>query len=164
LAGHLALSVNLEVRLSLAGIQSWSSSKSLPKVVNPEQIDSWQKQLRYNREKKFALAWESCFLIDILLGRNNYTNAFIQFAQTLERLLYIQFEFGNWLEKRYVISPAHLSYLGKKYDPTFKELIDGWCKLKKFDEYNQWYKLFDKIRENVMRLFTKLNLSLTNKL
>ena len=92
LAGYLALSTNWELLkfLNDRNVENgWLRSNALASLANSEQITIWRKHLLHVRENAFAQTWEGCFLIELLLIRENYTSAFIQFSQTLERLLYI---------------------------------------------------------------------------
>ena len=84
-------------------------------------------------------AWESSFLIELPLVRKNYTTAFMQFVQTLERLLYIQCCEQNWIDKGFVT-------LGNSYQPGMAGLIDGWRRFRNLSEDNKWYKLLNRIR------------------
>lgn len=145
LAGKLALSTNWEIYKFLQdnhkGIKSWLELKALSKWSEPEQVRAWQKQLQNNQHSEFAQAWESCFLIDLQLYRGNFTTAFMQFAQTLERLLYIHAQEGNWIKKGLVTLSSNSP------EPSFHALINGWGNLKGLNAKNKWIKLLHRIRE-----------------
>ena len=147
LAGHLALSTHWESAKFLTLIGDWLRSNDLAKVVEAGQIKTWQEQLRQINESQVFQAWESCFLIDLPLYRNNYTTAFIQFAQTLERLLYLHSQSADFIGKGWIIPPPDAYKFKKPYQPGFSTLIDGWCKSQKIDPNNKWYKLLHRIRE-----------------
>jgi len=146
LAGKLALSTNWEIDTFLReekGIESWLQLETLTKWAEPQQIQAWQKQLQINRESEFAEAWESCFLISLQLYRGNYTTAFMQFAQTLERLLYIYAKEDEWIEQELLI-------LTSRYrEPNFYSLINAWGQLENsdIDSESDWIRLLHRIRE-----------------
>jgi hypothetical protein len=147
LAGILALSANWENDKFLTRIAEWVRSRDVLKSVGESQVQAWEEQLARLRNNQPTQAWESSFLIELPLYRTNYTAAFIQFVQTLERLLYLHSISGDWLRKGYIIVPPHLTYLGDRYQPGFSGLIDGWCQSKKFNENHKWYKLLHRLRE-----------------
>jgi len=173
LAGGLDIYTNWETTKFLNFLRDWLRSRDLPKVVSQEQIDTWQAEWQKMYNSEVQQAWESTFLIEIPLFRKNYTLAFIQFAQTLERLLSIQFRTGKWIENGFFTPPSHLEHLGNAYKPGFAELIQGWHKSQRFQE-SQCYKLLDNIRakrnevihsgefvtwEQIQLLWTNSNLS-----
>lgn len=139
LAGHLALSTHWESAKFLTLIGDWLRSTDLAKVVEEGQIKAWQEQLRQINESQVFQAWESCFLIDLPLYRNNYTTAFMQFAQTLERLLYLHSQSADFIGKGWIVPSSEAS--------QFKQLIDGWCKSQRLDHNNKWCKLLHRIRK-----------------
>lgn len=145
LAGKLALATNWEVYKFLQdkneGIESWLQSEALIPWVEFQQIQSWQQQLKTSRASKFAQAWESCFLIELQLYRGNYTTAFMQLSQTIERLLYLQSQEGKWLEKRWVKLQKN------SREPNFYSLINAWGKLNNLDNASDWVRLLHRIRE-----------------
>lgn len=146
LAGILAYYTNWETAKFLKLIEDWLRSKDLAKVADSEQIKLWQEQLNLMKLNPLIQAWESSLLIELPLFRQNYTAAFIQFAQTLERLLYIQYQSDNWIGRGFVTPPPHLTYLGNAYQPGLGGLIEGWYRSKNLRSDNKWYKLLDRIR------------------
>jgi hypothetical protein len=145
LASKLALSTNWEIYKFLQdkeeGIESWLQSETLTKWAEPGQITSWLCQLQNSRESEFAQAWESCFIIDLQLYRGNYTTAFMQFAQTLERLLYIYAKEERWTEQGLIT-------LSSSYrEPNFYSLINAWGQLEHLDGQSDWVQLLHRIRE-----------------
>jgi len=147
LAGILALSANWENDKFFTKIGEWVRSRDVLKFVGESQVKAWEEQINILNNNQAAKAWESSFLIELPLYRQNYTAAFIQFVQTLERLLYLNSKSGDWLGKGYITVPPYLTYLGSKYQPGFSGLIDGWCKSKKIKENDKWYKLLHRLRE-----------------
>jgi hypothetical protein len=149
LAGKLALSANWEIYKFLQdkanGIESWLQLKTLTAWASSEQIHTWQQQLQISRESNFIQAWESCFLIDLQLYRGNCTTAFMQFAQALERLLYIRAKEEQWIEKGLVEFPPN--YRGLRDEPNFYALINAWGKLQNLDRESKWVVLLHRIRE-----------------
>lgn len=141
LAGILALYTNWETKNFLRLIGDWVRSNDVAKVANNEQIQDWQEQLHQFKENELIQTWESSFLIELPLVRKNYSVAFMQFAQTLERLLYIQCYEQNWIGKGYITQAP-----GKNYPPGLVELIEGWRKFHNFSEDNKWYILLNRLR------------------
>ncbi|HEY9811333.1 MAG TPA: hypothetical protein V6D13_18565 [Halomicronema sp.] len=131
LAGYLSRSANWETSNSLIKIGKWINSQDVLKLAGKTQIETWKKRLEIVNKESIAQVWESSFLIDLPLKRQNYTAAFIQFAQTLERLLYLQY----------------LQHSKNSYKPGFAGLIDEWCNSKNLNQSNNWYKLLHRIRE-----------------
>jgi len=107
------------------------------------------------RQNKILQVWESFFLIELQLKRQNFTSAFIQFSQTVERLLYLRSETEDWLKKRLILPPEHLFHLGNRYEPSFNNLIDAWCKLNKITTKDKWYQLLNTIRNTRNNLVHK---------
>lgn len=147
LAGILVSFTNWETDNFIKLIGDWLRSKDVAKVVNTEQIQAWQEQLNQIKADDTNKAWESTLLAELPLYRHNYTTAFIQFAQILERLLYIQFQEKDWLGKGYLTIPPGKEHLGTSYQPGMAGLIQAWCKSRNFNEDNKWFKLLDRIRE-----------------
>ncbi|MEH2296811.1 hypothetical protein [Nostoc sp.] len=146
LAGILVSYTNWEIDSFIKLIGDWLDSNDVAKAVKSEQIQAWKEQLNQIKADDMTKAWESTLLIQLPLYRQNYTIAFIQFAQILERLLYIQSQEKNWLAKGFLtITPdqAH----GITYEPRMVDLIQGWCKSRSFNQDNKWYKLLDRIRK-----------------
>jgi hypothetical protein len=147
LAGILARYANWETDEFFKLIRSWLRSQEVINISSEEQIQLWQQKLQLMKDKRLIQAWESAFLIELLLTRKNYTAAFIQFAQTLERLLYIQFIEQNWLQKGFVTIPEEKRRFRNNYQPGFTGLIKGWCNFYAINEDDKRYKLLDSIRE-----------------
>jgi len=154
LAGQLALSTNWEISKFLEnkdkngnekGIGSWLQLDALEKWVKAPQLEIWKKQVQITLTCDFTQAWESSFLIYLQLHRENYTTAFMLFAQTLERLLYIYAKKDNWVKKGLVDFPV--GYVGNRNEPSFFLLIQTWCQLKHLDSHNKWSQLLHRIRE-----------------
>ncbi|MEC4814743.1 MAG: hypothetical protein SAK29_15900, partial [Scytonema sp. PMC 1069.18] len=89
LAGYLALYTNWETETFVRFIRDWLRSNDVARLVSSEQIQVWQEKLHYIKNYSLIEAWESYFLVELLLLRQNYTSAFMQFSQLIERLLYI---------------------------------------------------------------------------
>ncbi len=138
LSGILAVFTNWETDNFLREIGNWLRSNDVCKVVNTEKIQAWQEQFRQINPDSLTEVWESSFLIELPLLRKNYTAAFIQFSQTIERLLYLQCRENNWISKGFV-TRGHTS------QPGFLELIDGWQRYHNLSSDNKWYKLLNRI-------------------
>lgn len=157
LAGYLALATNWQISNALKDIRAnWLGSKALTQLASPEKLQNWQEHI--NRilpinsnqptiENRIVLAWESCLLIELPLYRGNFTSAFIQFAQTLERLLYLYYKTGKWVTNGYVTPPDNLRNRGDDYNPSLRELLLGWYKLRRLNSTDKWYQLLERIRE-----------------
>jgi len=72
--------------------KNWLNSPKVSKQVNSKQLKEWRDRLKNIRADEYAQIWESTFFIYILLLGENYTGAFFQLAQTLERLLRVKCE------------------------------------------------------------------------
>lgn len=147
LAGILALYANWETNKFIQYISDWLRSNDLAKAVDIEQIHIWQQQLQQLQQNQLIQTWETILLIDIALKSENYTTAFIQFSQTLERLLYTQFQENNWLSRGFVTIPTGRENLGNAYQPGLTGLILGWLNSRQLQRNNKWYILLDRIRQ-----------------
>lgn len=141
LAGHLALSTNWQIPNVLKSIRgSWLSSDLLAKAAESEQISDWKEQVNriLSPGNELDLVCESYFLIYLASLRGDHTNAFVQFAQTLERLLSLRSKMGDWQGIGYISS---LEYPGAP--PKFKELNKTWYE--RFNSQDNWYRLLEEI-------------------
>ncbi|MBO0352257.1 hypothetical protein J0895_24875 [Phormidium pseudopriestleyi FRX01] len=148
LAGYLALSTNWEIVRFAENKQlenNWLRSPSVDELAGSEQVEQWQERLLKLRSNPGLQTWETVFLIQLQLERQNYTTAFMQFSQTVERLLYLRSQQENWLDNNIISRPPDFKSW-KSYDPKFSDLIEGWCKLKKIHRSDKWYKLLHGIR------------------
>ncbi len=149
LAGYLAMSANWEIVKFLKDAnfeRGWLCSKAVGSLASSEEINGWRKQLLELREDKLGQVWESSFLIELQLRRGNYTAAFNQFSQTLERLLYVRSQQEDWIEKGLINVREDLRHLGKDYQPGFKELTDAWITREKIAQNDQVVALLTAIR------------------
>lgn len=150
LAGQLALLVNGDFRTFLdagnKGIENWLRSPALKELADPQKIQGWLELCVSLRTREPAKVFESTLSIYLALRRGDYSNAFRLFAQTLERLLYLQYKTQNWLGKGFVTIPPTSTYLGANYQPGLKQLIDGWFDATGREKEGQPYKLFETIR------------------
>ncbi|MBR8829380.1 MAG: hypothetical protein DSM107014_16025 [Gomphosphaeria aponina SAG 52.96 = DSM 107014] len=113
LAKWLSLSINGEInKYFITKIGQWINSKAVKKLAEPEKITDWQQKLQAIKENQYAKTWETFFLFETLFQRKNYTTAFIIFAQTLERLLYLE-----WQSIQY------------DDNSNFESLINEWCEV-----------------------------------
>lgn len=151
LAGYLALSTNWEIVKFAQNKQienGWLRSRRVEQLAGTEQVEQWRDRLLELRNDPILQTWETVFLIQLQLQRQNYTTTFMQFSQTVERLLYLRSEQENWLKNNIISLPPNFSPYGKPYEPGFKALIDGWCQLEKISSSDKWYKLLHEIRFN----------------
>ncbi|MGF1496126.1 MAG: hypothetical protein ACFB8W_04790 [Elainellaceae cyanobacterium] len=154
LAKHLSLASNGETKLALARIQGWCGSKIIKSQVSGEQIRTWQGMLQPLLERdltldaNFQLAWEENLFIELALKRDSYTIAFMQFAQLLERLLYIRAMADKWVQQKLIIPQDTYRGSIENYRPTgLGSLLIGWYNLRNYNKSHMWFKLLDAIRE-----------------
>ncbi|OLP17438.1 hypothetical protein BST81_16745 [Leptolyngbya sp. 'hensonii'] len=154
LAEHLTLVSNLELEKAFKVLRdSWLRSNAVHKLVLPNELQTWQTQLqeilspKTTPASRYRQAWEMVVLIELATNRENWTTAFLQFAQLLERLLAIRAKTETWLTKKLIIPKDNYRGRPEDYTPGFKELIDAWLTLHKFNDTSSWYKLLDAIRE-----------------
>lgn len=150
---HLALANNGELKAAFAELRNWCNSKAVAELTIPEQLRNWKADLQCLTQKDLMLstsyqsAWEGTLFIRVALKRENHTIAFIQFAQLLERLLFIRCKAERWINRK-IITPQE-TYRGslEDYNPGLGGLLYGWCKLRSYGKDHQWAKLLDAIRE-----------------
>ncbi len=114
LADRLAMATNWQITEMLKKIQGhqWITQSYTRRVVSKAQRQEWEQAIQRRcppnaetRESKFLKIWELELLIELSLWQHNYTFAFMQFAQMLERLLLWRYEYENWQEKGYIDQP-----------------------------------------------------------
>jgi hypothetical protein len=115
LAGCLTLAANGQISDTLQRLnQDWLHSLELMPKTTPDERQEWQNCLARllpepsTIESEVAQTWETLVLIERLLWRGSYTRAFLWFAQTLERLLYLQGQKEDWLQQGWVKERATL--------------------------------------------------------
>lgn len=134
LTEYLALTTNWQMEDALKAIKNWVGMKSVKARTSSQQHQTWQKMViemcpsggRQTPESKYLIIWETRFLIDLGLRRENYTTAFMQFSQTLERLLFWRYETEDWIKQGLVTPPPDKQAYGLKYRATFSDLKTGW--------------------------------------
>ena len=139
LAEYLALTTNWQMDDALKAIKNWVGMKAVKTRTASEQHQTWQSLVtkmcpaggRQTPDSKYLTIWETRFLIDLGLRRENYTAAFMQFAQTLERLLFWRYETEDWIQQKLVILPLDKQAYGLKYRATFADLKAGWLQQNK---------------------------------
>jgi hypothetical protein len=133
LAGFLAQYSNWESNDGFyQKLKDWIGCNDVSKITDSEQIINWKTQLQKIQTDDLSKLWESTIILELSLKRENYTTAFIQFVQILERLLYIQSIAQNWTTQGWIVR--------NKNEPSLIELMQGWCIYKKFKEDNKWSK------------------------
>lgn len=140
LARCLSLATNWQMEALLKqrqGLKEWLKTESLERVVDSQELAAWREMLQDLRTNKPAQTWETAFLLYLLLQQGSYTDAFMRFAQTLERLLYMRSKEENWF------SPDELN----GYHPGFKQLIDRFFTLHNKSTEGSFYQQLDRIRE-----------------
>ena len=132
----LAYFLNGETKQFKLLISSWLNSKAVAAVITREMKDNWILRLEQYSNDEHLKIWENFFINLTLLRRENYTNAFIVFAQSIERILFEQF--------RDDINSQGLE------TPSFKELIDAWVEIFRTSDNpipEKWGCLLHNIRE-----------------
>ncbi|MFM6529166.1 MAG: hypothetical protein ACKPIB_12845, partial [Dolichospermum sp.] len=139
LAGFLAKYNNWESNHDFyRKLGKWLDNDDVTNVVDCAQIENWKTKLQKMQTDDITKLWESTIILELSLKRENYTTAFIQFVQILERLLYIQSKDQNWTAKGWIVS--------NQDEPSLVELMQGWCLYKKINQDNKWSKLLKAIR------------------
>ncbi|NER93614.1 MAG: hypothetical protein F6J86_07210 [Symploca sp. SIO1B1] len=145
LASQLALSTNWEISSFLhdteQGIETWLQSATLNNFAEAEQIEAWKQQVKTTQNSDFAQAWEAHFLIYLQLIRRNYTTAFMQFAQTLERLLSLHAQQDDWVTKGIAKTRSN------EQIPSFYSLINAWCQVNQSGQDHQISEFLHGIRQ-----------------
>ncbi|MBD2135107.1 hypothetical protein H6F47_22485 [Sphaerospermopsis sp. FACHB-1094] len=141
LAGFLAKYSNGESSKEFyQNLKDWVGSKDVSKLVDAEQIETWKVRLQKLQNDKITNLWESTLILELTLNRENYTTAFIQFVQILEKLLYLQSINQTWYTKGWIPKD--------KDEPTLAELMQGWCQYKRYSQDSKWSKVLYDIRQN----------------
>jgi len=89
--------------------------------------DDWKEKLNNIREDSYWKLWEDTFIIESLLLRDNYTNAYIIFSQILESYLSLRCQ--------------NLSLC----QPNLETLVNEWTKLTNADK--NWVDLLHELRK-----------------
>ena len=144
----LAVANNWQLVDALRKIRKhWLPGQNLNSIVSPEQQIEWQQQLALRLPKvitsqsHFLQTWETTWFIELALHRRHTTAAFMQFAQTLERLLYLQ----------HSKQPLSASGEASKH-AGFYTLIASWCQANEIAPQSPLAKQLHKIREKRNKL------------
>ncbi|MEH2327341.1 MAG: hypothetical protein V7K32_28045 [Nostoc sp.] len=141
LAGFLAKYSNWESNDDFfRKLVKWLDNDDVIKVIDSAQIEIWKTQLQKMQDDKIINLWESAIILELSLKRENYTTAFIQFVQLLEKLLYIKSTAQDWIAKGWIVNR-------RNDEPTLDELIKGWCLYKNLNRDNKWSKLVFNIKK-----------------
>ncbi|MDB9313723.1 hypothetical protein PN462_11485 [Spirulina sp. CS-785/01] len=149
LAGYLANVTNWEIEPFLNNRNfetGWLRSRNLEDLAGGARVQQWRNQLLETRQDAVQATLETFFLIELQLTQNNYTTAFMQLAQTLERLLYLRHQQENWIELGLISIPDYWDMNRRPYDPTIKELIEAWQRRDNLSRNNPYVKLLNEIR------------------
>lgn len=145
LAGYLSLSTNWEIASFLNNKNfetGWLRAKALSNLATEEEIKNWRDRLLFLRQNEFAKAWESVFLFELALEKENYTGGFVQFAQTLERLLYLRCQEEDWIDKGWIQVDSD-----RGSDPSFSQLIYTWLTRNNYTKSDRLWQLFTALRK-----------------
>ncbi|MBK4728554.1 hypothetical protein JJD41_01440 [Oxynema sp. CENA135] len=149
LAGYLSLVSNWEILKFFNDKDlenGWLRSRKVEQVAGNEAVQQWRDSLLKIRNNRVLQTWETIFLISLELQQENYSTAFMQFSQTLERLLYIRSQQENWLSLNLITIPPSFTRPSESYNPSFKDLIVGWSKKDNISRNDRWYKILHEIR------------------
>lgn len=155
LAEYLALTVNWQMDDALKAIKNWVGTKGVKSRTTSEICQSWQTLVdvmcpsggQQTSQSKFSKIWETRLLIHLGLNRENYTAAFMQFAQTLERLLFWRYETEDWIQQGLIIPPEDKQAYGLKYKASLGELKEGWLQSQGMTPNSPAWKQMDAINE-----------------
>lgn len=106
------------------GMQPWIDAVANSSLHNENPpIAFWRRAIRQAKRNNSVLVYESSFLIELLLERECYSNAFRLFSQTIERLLYAECHHKDWIRKGIVKTEGYKN-------SSFYRLIEGWLNSK----------------------------------
>ena len=140
LAKLLRLGFNWEQKKFLKEAGCWLSSRSTKTKIDAGQLERWNRHVALIQEQPLYGIRENWFVVQTLFLRSNYSTAFLIFAQTIERTLYMRSKNENW---RFGDSSPESS-------PTFWLLIETLANKKNMTRgavNNNWYKLLHAVRE-----------------
>lgn len=156
IASDLALATNWQLQDALKGLQKSLENRAVARQVTKPICKQWRQQIevickrpeKQTPESQFLDIWESRVLIYWYLKRQNYTAAFMQLVQTLERLLFWRYRQEDWIEKQYVtLPPDKQNWSVKKYKATFADLRYGWQRMQKLPDDAALMKQLEAINE-----------------
>lgn len=167
LSEYLAFSTNWQMDEALKAIKNWVCTKAVKKRVSSDEHQAWLSLVsqmcpsggRQTAQSKYLKIWETRFLIYLGLSRENYTAAFMQFAQTLERLLFWRYETEDWIKLKLIIPPEDKQAYGLRYKASLAELKSGWLQLKGLSKDDPiWIQLeaINELRNSVIHRSTSL--------
>ncbi|WP_190278025.1 hypothetical protein [Thermosynechococcus sp. CL-1] len=154
LADRLALATNWGIEEFLKGIQGqrWLDQKSTKKAVTDKaQRQQWCKATvtrcpnNETATSKFLKIWEFELLIDLSLQQANYTLAFMQFAQMLERLLFWRCEQEDWRTQGHL--GEEFLQEGNYRAPTLGVLWQAWAKAEQRSDGDDLVKKLKTVNE-----------------
>ncbi len=153
LADRLALATNWSIQDFLKGIQGerWLDQKATKAVTHKAQRQQWREATvtrcpnSETATSKFLKIWEFELLIDLSLQQENYTLAFMQFAQMLERLLFWRCEQEDWRTQGHL--GEEFSQEGNYRDPTLGVLWRAWAKAEQRSPDDSFVKKLANVNE-----------------
>ncbi|WP_052128524.1 hypothetical protein [Neosynechococcus sphagnicola] len=135
LAGYLALASNWQLQDALQQLQKLLLGSHHQGKIRKDLRKQWLKDIeilckpqdKQTPEGRYLSIWESRLLIYVNLKRQNYTSAFLQFVQAIERLLFWRYRQEDWIKLGYVTPPQDkCNWSVKKYKAPFWDLRTGW--------------------------------------
>lgn len=153
LADRLALATNWSIQDFLKGIQGerWLDQKATKAVTHKAQRQQWCEATvtrcpnSETATSKFLKIWEFELLIDLSLQQENYTLAFMQFAQMLERLLFWRCEQEDWRTQGFL--GEEFLQEGNYRDPTLGVLWRAWAKAEQRSPADSFVKKLETVNE-----------------
>ncbi|MBD1914279.1 MULTISPECIES: hypothetical protein [unclassified Phormidium] len=167
LAGYLALTTNWQMDDALKGIKNWVGTRNVKNCTTSEIREIWQAAVsimcpaggKQTSTSKYLKIWETRLLMELELSCENYTAAFMQFAQTLERLLFWRYETENWIQQRLITPPEDKKVYGLKYKASLGELKIAWLESQQIEPDSfSWQQLdaINELRNSVIHRSTSL--------
>ncbi|AFY61928.1 hypothetical protein [Synechococcus sp. PCC 6312] len=135
LAEYLTLASNWELGKALNNFSEFLNKHPQVTGITKTQRNQWLQKIqiinkpeeRQTPESKFTILWELRLFISLNFQRENYTAAFMQFFQILERLLFWRFKREKWIKNGYIVIAENKKHISSKnYKATFGELRMGW--------------------------------------
>jgi hypothetical protein len=152
LAEILSLASNLESDKALKSLRDqWLRSKAVDRMINDEQRQVFQDKLaelmptQSTSTSKVGRVWENLLWIELNLKQENYTTAFLQFSQMLEKLLCVRAKQERWVSRAIISMPPNYKGSPEEFNPGFGSSLRGLAKLNKMPESSSEWKLLDSV-------------------
>lgn len=140
LASLLKLGFNWEQTRFLQEVSRWLNSRAVKANVSEGQLERWKNHVQLICDQPLYGIRENWFVVQTLFLRGDYSTAFLIFAQTVERTLYMRSQTENWKFEESL----------REGSPTFWLLIETLARkrnVKREAVNNNWYQLLHAVRE-----------------